>query len=83
MPKFRVKFEMVTTSHAFVEAETEEAAKALAMDLFGLNDSFVDYLLGNGEGETCDLRSCVEVDEDSVLYRYLECWTEYDLEHLR
>lgn len=76
MAKFRVKFELVSTAYAFIEADDDAQAGDVAMELFGRDDGFVDELLGNAEGETCDIISVDEIDLDSVAYRAVECYTK-------
>lgn len=38
MPKFRVKFELVSTAYAYIEADSDEQAGDFAMELFGCDE---------------------------------------------
>lgn len=78
MAKYRVKFELVSTAYAYIEADSADQAGDMAMELFGRDDGFVDELLGNAEGEACDIVSVDEIDLDSVAYRTVECYTKED-----
>lgn len=78
MGKYRVKFELVSTAYAYIEADCFDEAGDIAMELFGSDDGFVDELLGNAEGETCDIIAIHEIDLDSVAYRTVECYTKED-----
>ena len=79
MLKYRVKFEMVSTAYAYIEADSPEQAGDVAMELFGRDSGFVDELLASAEGETCDIVSIDDIDLDSVAYRAIECYTKEDV----
>lgn len=79
MCKYRVKFELVSTAYAYIEADSFDEAGDIAMELFGSDDGFVDELLGNAEGETCDIVAIDYVDLDSVAYRAGEFYTKGDI----
>lgn len=79
MAKFRVKFELVSTAYAYIEADTDVQAGDVAMELFGRDDGFVDELMGSAEGEMCDIVAIHEVDLDSVAYRTIDCYTKEDM----
>lgn len=74
-----MKFELVSTAYAYIEADSDEQAGDFAMELFGCDDGFVDELLGNSEGETCDIVAIHEIDLDSVAYRAIDCYTKEDI----
>ena len=79
MQKYRVKFELVSTAYGYVEAENEDAAGTLAMELWGYNQAFADGIMGDAEGETVDIVAIDDIDPDSVAYRAVECYTEEDI----
>ena len=79
MGKYRVKFELVSTAYAYIEADSPEQAGDVAMELFGRDEGFMDELLGNAEGETCDIVAIDDIDLDSVAYRTVECYTKEDV----
>lgn len=74
MGKYQVKFELVSTAYAYIEADSPEQAEDVAMELFGCDCGFVDELLGTVEGETCDIVAVDEIDLDSVAYRVIDCY---------
>ena len=79
MNKYRVKFELVSTAYAYIEADSAEQAGDVAMELFGSDDGFIDELLANAEGEECAIVAVHEIDLDSVAYRMADCYTKEDI----
>lgn len=79
MGKYRVKFELVSTAYAYIEADGFDEAGGISMELLGRDDGFMDDLLGNAEGESCYIVSIDDIDLDSAAYRTVECYTKEDI----
>ena len=77
--KYRVTFEMTYTAAAYVEADSEEEARALAQELHANGGSFLDGLMGDSELEETELIAVHEVPRDSVAFRVVDAWTPEDV----